>query len=129
MQTLTFGETPKVACVASADDFFAAVDVPAWERSVTVEGYNKMQDEVAREVKAGRREEARTLMRAFRQDTEAMNARVKSPAVQKKLDAMGQLEAQVADAFEGDDQKAKQNALSKGSAAAAYDSRRPGSKY
>jgi Ca-activated chloride channel family protein len=128
-RTLTFGETPKVACVASADDFFAAVDLPAWERSVTVEGFNKMQDEVAREVKAGRREEAGTLMRAFRRDTEAMNARLRSPEVQKKLDALGQLESQVADAFEGADQKAKQNALSKGSAAAAYDSRRPGSKY
>jgi Ca-activated chloride channel family protein len=129
VQTLQLSEAPKVACVASADDFFAAVDLPAWERSVAVEGFNKMQDEVAREVKAGRRDEARMLMHRFRQDTEAMNARLKSPKVQQKLEAIGELEARVADAFEGDDQKAKQNALSKGSAAAAYDARRPGSKY
>jgi hypothetical protein len=88
-----------------------------------------MQDEVARQVKAGRREEARAAMEAFRKDTSAMNARLRSPAVQHKLDAIGELESHVADAFQGADQKAKQNALSKGSAAAAYDSRRPGSKY
>jgi Ca-activated chloride channel family protein len=129
VETLAFGETPKVACVASADDFFAAVDVPAWERSVTVEGFNKMQDEVAREVKAGRRDAARMLMRQFRQDTEVMNSRLNSPAVAQKLEAIGELESRVIDAFEGDDQKGKQNALSKGSAAAAYDARRPGSKY
>jgi Ca-activated chloride channel family protein len=128
-RTLTFAETPKVACVASADDFFAAVDVPAWERSVTVEGFNEMQDAVAREVKAGRRAEAHNLMRAFRKDTEAMNARLKSPVVQQKLEALGGLESRVADAFEGDDQKAKQNTFSKGASAAAYDSRRQGSKY
>lgn len=129
LQRLTFGETPKVACVASADAFFAAVDVPAWERSVTVEGFNKMQDEVAREVKAGRRNEARALMQRFRADTNAMNLRLQSPTVQKKLEDVGRLEAEVDDAFTGEGQKAKQNALSKGSAAAAYDSRRPGSKY
>ena len=129
VETLAFGETPKVACVASADDFFAAVDVPAWERSVAVEGFNKMQDEVAREGKAGRRDSARMLMRQFRRETEAMNTRLKSPAVAQKLEAIGELESRVTDAFEGDDQKAKQNALSKGSAAAAYDARRPGSKY
>jgi hypothetical protein len=129
LETLAFGETPKVACVASADDFFASVDVPAWERSVMVEGFNKMQDEVAREVKAGRRDAAHMLMRQFRSDTQAMNARLKSPAVAQKLEAIGELESRVTDAFEGDDQRAKQNALSKGSAAAAYDARRPGSKY
>jgi Ca-activated chloride channel family protein len=129
VRTVALGETPTVACVASTDDFFAAVDVPAWERSVTVEGFNKMQDEVAREVKAGRRDSARMLMRQFRNETEAMNARLKSPAVAQKLEAIGELESRVTDAFEGDDQKVKQNALSKDSAAAAYDARRPGSKY
>ncbi len=129
VRTVAFDQTPQVACVASREDFLAAVDAPAWARSVVVEGFNKMQDEVARQVKAGKREEARAAMEAFRRDAGAINERVRSPAVQRKLDAIGEMESKVADAFEGTDQKDKQNALSKGQAAAAYDLRRPGSKY
>ena len=129
MRTTAFAQTPQVACVGSKEAFFAAVDAPTWERSVVVEGFNKMQDEVARQVKAGKREEARAAMEAFRRDAGAINERVQSPAVQKKLDALREMDAKVAGAFEGPDQKDKQNALSKGQAAAAYDLRRPGSKY
>jgi len=129
IRTLAFDQTPQVACVGSKEEFFAALDAPAWERSVVVEGFNKMQDEVARQVKAGKREEARAAMEAFRRDAGAINERVQSPAVQKKLDALREMDAKVAGAFEGPDQKDKQNALSKGQAAAAYDLRRPGSKY
>ena len=130
-RTLAFDQTPQVACVGSPEEFFAAVDVPAWERSVAVEGFNKMQDEVARQVKAGRREEARAAMDAFRRDAGRMNERLKSPAVQQKLDALGEMDREVAGAFVGSEpeQKSKQNALSKDRAAAAYDLRRPGSKY
>lgn len=126
---LAFAGVPQVACVTSDDAFFAAVDTPTWERAVTVEAWNAMQDTVARQVAAGERDAAAATVRKFRADTDALNARLRSKTVQEKLDGLGALEASVDDAFRGADQKAKQNKLSKAGSAAAYDARRAGSKY
>jgi Ca-activated chloride channel homolog len=126
--TLALDDVPRVACVARADDFFARLDGSTWARSVVVDSYNKMQEEVAREVKAGRRDEALQRLRQFKDETTSMNARVKSPAVSAQLDALAPLERDVAAAFEGADQAAKQNELSKEKSAAAVDARRVGAK-
>src|SRR5262249_21574881 len=48
--TLSFSEPPRIACVPGEEQFYSSVDVPAWTRSVVVDVYNKMQDDVAREV-------------------------------------------------------------------------------
>lgn len=126
--TLRFDETPRVASVEREDDFYAGVDAAAWARSVVVDGYNKMQDEVAREVKAGRRDAAIEKVRQFRAETEELNARLRSDDVQQKLDSLGKLEADVAGAFHGENQAARQNELSKAQSAAALDERRAGAK-
>ena len=126
--TVSFSETPRVASVPHEDDFFAAVDVPAWTRSVVVDGYNKMQADVAREVKAGHRDAALHALRQFQELTAPMNARLQSAPVQEKLDSLGKLEADVSSAFEGANQPARQNELSKARSADALDQRRAGSK-
>ena len=126
--TLALDDVPRVACVARADDFYARIDGPTWARSVVVESYNKMQEEVAREVKEGRRDEALQRLRQFKDETSAMNARVQSPAVSAQLDALAPLERDVAAAFEGERQAAKQNELSKEKSARAFDARRLGAK-
>jgi Ca-activated chloride channel family protein len=126
--TLLLDGDPRVASVGHEKEFYASVDVPAWTRSVLVDGYNKMQQEVAREVKAGRRDAAIEKVREFRTETEALNARLQSGDVQKKLDSLGKLEADVAGAFVGENQAARQNELSKAQSAAALDERRTGSK-
>jgi hypothetical protein len=126
--TLRFAETPRVASVAREKDFYAKVDVPAWSRSVVVDGYNKLQEEVAREVKAGRRDAALQAVQRFRDENGVLNARLQSEPVQQKLDSLGKLEGEVAAAFEGDDQAARQNELSKTRSADALDQRRAGSK-
>jgi Ca-activated chloride channel homolog len=126
--TLRFDEMPRVASVRHEDDFYASVDVSAWSRSVVIDGYNKMQEEVAREVKAGRRDAAIEKVRQFRAETEPLNARLQSDDVQQKLDSLGKLEVDVASAFVGENQPARQNKLSKAQSAAAIDERRAGSK-
>lgn len=126
--TLRFDDVPRVASVGREEDFYASVDVAAWTRSVLVDGYNKMQEEVAREVKAGRRDAAIEKLRAFRTETKGLNARLRSEDVQKKLDSLGKLEADVAGAFVGENQSARQNEMSKTQSAAALDERRAGSK-
>src|SRR6185436_700042 len=121
-------EVPRAAWVQSADDFYAGIDVGSWSRAVVVDAYNTMQEGVAREVKAGRLEAAKSVIQRFRDDTAAMNARVKSPPVAQQLGAADKLEADVAAAFSGANQAAKQNDLSKERSAEALDLRRPGSK-
>ena len=126
--TLTLADVPRIACVAGEDDFYASVDKEAWARSVVVDDYNKMQAEVAREVKAGRRDAALGRLRKFKDEARAMNQRVQAPAVAAQLGAADRLEEDVAAAFEGENQPAKQNELSKAKSAAAVDARRVGSK-
>ena len=83
--TLAFSDVPRIACVQGEDEFYAGIDAGAGRASVTVDGYNKMQEEVAREVKAGRRDEALERLRAFKDETAALNARVQSAPVAAQL--------------------------------------------
>src|SRR5204863_9632564 len=107
---------------------FANVDIGAWTRSVTVDAYNKMQTDVAREVKAGRRDEALGYLHRFKAETSALNAKLQSPPVAKQLHMVGELEDKVAAAFVGADQGVRQDALSKDASAQAIDARRAGNK-
>jgi hypothetical protein len=127
-RTTTLSEIPQVACVQSTDQFYGGFDVDAWSRSVVVDGYNKMQEEVAREVKAGRRDEALYRVRQFKEKTAEMNARLNSAPVAAQLGLTDKLEADVSAAFEGPEQERRQNELSKSSSARSLDARRAGSK-
>jgi len=126
--TLAFSDVPRIACVADDADFYAGLDAPAWARAVSVDAYNKMQADVAREVKSGRRDAALARLRAFKDETAALNAHVQSAPVAAQLQSADELEARVASAFEGPGQPERQNALSKAAGAAAVDARRAGSK-
>jgi Ca-activated chloride channel family protein len=125
---LSFSETPRIACVESKDEYFAGIDADAWGRSTVVEGYNQMQEDVARLVKEGKREEAVKRVYFFREDAAAMNERVKSAPVANQLGLADKLEGEVRAAFEGPGQEERQNALSKAASADAKDARRAGSK-
>jgi Ca-activated chloride channel homolog len=125
---LALAGLPRIACVAGEDDFYAGLDADAWSRSVVVDGYHKMQEDVAREVKAGRRDAALGRLRAFKDEARTLNARMKAPAVAASLGAADRLEQDVTAAFEGEGQAAKQNALSKSKVAESVDSRRVGAK-
>jgi hypothetical protein len=126
--TLAFAEMPRVACVQGEDDFYAGVDALSWTRSVLVDSYNAMQQQVAREVKAGRHDEALKAIQQFRDETQAMNQRIQSKPVEEQLHATDKLETEVAAAFGGANQPAKQNEFSKSRGAQARDLRRAGSK-
>jgi Ca-activated chloride channel family protein len=126
--TLSLTDAPRVACVQAADQFYAHVDVGAWTQSVIVDAYNKMQEEVAREVKAGRRDAALQSLHQFKDETAKMNARLQSAPVAAQLRTLHQLEGQVSAAFEGPRQAERQNDLSKEASAQALDARRAGSK-
>ena len=92
------------------------------------EAYGKLQEEVAREVKAGRRDEAVGLIRKYRAANAPMNDRLKSAPVAKQLESLDKLEADVGAAFTGPNAPAQQNVFSKRSSAEARDQRRAGAK-
>jgi Ca-activated chloride channel family protein len=127
---LYLSDVPRVACVPSEDEYYSSVDVGAWGRSVIVDAYNKVQEEVARDVQAGRRDAALEKLRVFKDETAAMNARLPAPSapVAQQLDDVKRLEAEVSGAFVGENQERRQNELSKAASAAALDARRAGSK-
>jgi len=126
--TLRFGETPRIACVEGEEEFYRSVDVAAWERGVVVDRYNEMQEAVAHEIKQGRRDEALRKVQEFKDEAGALNARFKSAPVAAQLQQADKLASDVAGAFEGDNQPARQNLFSKSLGAAAVDSRRVGAK-
>jgi Ca-activated chloride channel family protein len=126
--TLTLADVPRIACVTGEDDFYAGIDKEAWARAVVVDSYNKMQADVARDVKEGRRDQALGKVRAFKDEATLMNRRVNAPAVAAQLGAADRFESDVASAFEGENQAAKQNELSKRKSAESVDARRVGAK-
>jgi Ca-activated chloride channel family protein len=127
-RTLSFSDTPRIACVEDERQFYSNVDVPGWTRSVVVDAYSKMQEDVAREIQAGRRDEALRVMRGFGQHAATMNERLQSPQVTEQLRELHKLETDVQAAFTGIDQKERQNEMSKHLTAEAVDARRAGSK-
>ena len=129
-QRLALADVPKIACVAAETDFYSKLDGDAWGRSVAVDEYNAMQEKVAREVKAGNRDDALGILGEFRERVGKQNRHVASAPVAAKLQEADDLEAEVRAAFVGDDKKRteKQNLLSKSKSADALDARRVGAK-
>ncbi len=123
-----FSAVPAIDCVRDETQYYAAVDGDAWARSATEEDYNRVQQEVARKVREGRRDQALAEISAYRAEKEKMNLHLRRTEVAEKLELLRRLEAEVEDAFEGAGQEYKQNSLSKQRQAAGLDGRRPGSK-
>ncbi len=121
-------QNPKIACVADRSDWLGGFDRATWARSVVEEDYSRLRQEVAVDVKQGRREEALRRILHYRQQNQALNETLDSSAVTSNLQELKKLEADVDDAFVGEGQAHKQNILSKTNQAAGWDNRRTGSK-
>jgi Ca-activated chloride channel homolog len=124
-------ELPDAFRVAWADreaDVAGALAPAAWERSVNQEAYGKLENKVAGFVRAGEPQRALEEISRFKSKVGSENGVVQSPAVTQKLDALSPLEAEVRDAFSGENQPEKQNRLAKQKAESSNDSRRMGAK-
>lgn len=123
---LAFSERPRVTRVVKEDDFYAQVDKVRWAEAVVVDQYNRLQREVAMDVKQGLVEEAKRKIEAYGKDVGNMNARIESDAVKKqlgKLDSLTDTVAAAAAAPEPERNRAAKELQSK-----AVDGARPGSK-
>jgi len=128
LHRLALADFPTIACVRDPDRFFAKVDTDVWEQGVVVEEYNALRQLVAGHVANGRADDAKSVIRDFVDRNEAMNRVVASPSVAQQIEAAAELEADVAEAFRGDDAAEKQNLMGKSLQARGAAERRPGSR-
>jgi Ca-activated chloride channel family protein len=125
---LTLADFPEIACVREKERFFANLDADAWAKSVVVEEYNQLRQNVAGMVKAGREEEALEEIQRFTDRNRPLNEVVASPRVAAQLEAAADLESEVSTAFRGPGKKQKQNLLGKSLHAQGTLDRREGSR-
>jgi Ca-activated chloride channel family protein len=125
---LGLDDVPKVACVRNEETFFASVDKETWEDSVVGEYYNRLQEEVAKDVREGRVEDAKAKIHSYRERQDSLNRVLKSATVERNLGDVDALAQEVEEAFRGPEQDEKRNEFSKTRQQAGRDGRRAGSK-
>ena len=120
---------PRVACVAER----GATSTPASTRGVDALGRRRRATTrcsrtVAREVKAGRRDEAARGLQEFRTKTATMNDRLQSAPVAAQLESPTCSTQRSTTPSTGADQRGGRTSSARRASAAAFDARRPGSK-
>jgi Ca-activated chloride channel family protein len=127
-KAVSAGEALAIACVKDEKAAFAAIDRSAWERAVVNEEWGKVQEEVARAVHEGKRDEALKRLGDYRAGYAVLNANIGSAAVDSSLAESDALRQKVEDAFQGSDQYGKQNIFSKEQLSKGRKGRRIGSE-
>lgn len=116
-----------VNCVKDEAVAVAAIDKTTWERGVMQEEWGRVQQDVARAVREGKREEAHGYLSQYQAKQAPLSAKLGSSNVDGTLVESRALWQQVDDAFQGEDQSSKQNLLSKDNLSKGRGSRRWGS--
>jgi Ca-activated chloride channel family protein len=117
----------QVACVTDQVEAYSSMDKDTWEKKVLQEDYNKLREDVARDIGAGRKEEAMARIREYAGQQATVNAVVGSEKVQSNLDnEVDDLRAMVTETFSGqaDEVQMKQKVNSKQMQHEGYKTRR-----
>ena len=117
---------PNFESVEDERRYYTDIDKETWERSVVTEEWNETRQKASKAVAAGRKDEAISIVRDYRNKNAAANAEVGSAAVTSNLDEAAAFEDEIEESFSGADQAEKQNTLSKGVSSEAYKARRVG---
>jgi Ca-activated chloride channel family protein len=119
---------PAVAVVDREEDYLAGLASEVWAASVAEDELGALKQSVAGALQRDDAEAAQRALLRFRSETARLNESVASPAVAGVLDAVGQMESDVARAAAPAMQPVR-NELSKKYTAEAQDERRPGAKH
>lgn len=91
-----------IACVEDEKAVYSSLDKKVWEKQVLQDSYNELKENVSRDIKAGKKEEAKRKIENYRNKQQMINAHVQSEAVDENLaDALPSLEKVVDDSFTG----------------------------
>ena len=92
----------KIACVKDQREVQASIDKTSWTEKVIREDYNRLKQEVAADIKAGKKQNALGRINSYYREQESINAAVGSAEVTQNLDRdLKELRQRVEDTFEG----------------------------
>jgi Ca-activated chloride channel family protein len=91
-----------IACVADESAAVASIDKTEWKEQVLKNDYNRLRQEVARDIQTGKKESALSRIRSYFDNKRSINATVQSPEVTQNLETdVADLENSVREAFSG----------------------------
>ena len=111
----TLEESFKIACVNDQKKVYSSINKTSWSEKVINEDFNRLKQEVAADIKSGKKQRALKKIDKYYEEREAVNATVGSAHVAENLDKdLKELRTFVKDTFEGApaavQQKQKSNA-------------------
>ena len=114
---MTLNEDIRIACVKNQKEVFSSIDKAEWEEKVLKEDFNRLREEVAADIKTGRKKEAFKRIERYYEEQQAVNSVVGSGKVASSLERdLQDLRETVKDTFRGTPQaiqrKQKKNAKS-----------------
>ncbi|MGD8613025.1 MAG: VWA domain-containing protein, partial [Desulfobacterales bacterium] len=116
-----------IACVKNEKEVRASIDKASWAEKVIQEDYNRLKQEVAADIKAGKKQTALKRIHHYYREQETINATVGSAEVRQNLDRdLIDLRQRVEDTFTGEPSAVsrKQKASSKALQYEGYRGRR-----
>ena len=98
----TLDESLTIACVSDQKKVYSSIDKTRWSHKVINEDFNRLKQEVAGDIKAGRKQAALKRIEKYHDEQEAVNAVVGSTSVADNLDHdVNELKTMVTDTFKG----------------------------
>ena len=79
-------QTFRIACVTDRAEVTASIDPAAWEKKVLQDDFNRLKEELAQDIKNGRREAALGRITRYRADQSSVNTVMKSSRVAENLE-------------------------------------------
>jgi Ca-activated chloride channel family protein len=103
-QTFTafLAQSLQIACVQNQQEVFSSIDKNEWEEKVLKEDLNRLREEVASDIKTGRKAEALKRIQGYYREQQTVNSVVGSGKVATSLERdLEDLRGQVKDTFQG----------------------------
>jgi len=98
----TLDESLTIACVNDQKKVYSSIDKTSWSEKIINEDFNRLKQEVASDIKSGKKQEALKRIEKYHHEQEAVNTVVGSASVADNLDHdLTELKTMVKDTFEG----------------------------
>jgi Ca-activated chloride channel family protein len=105
----TLEDSFTIACVQDQRKVFSSIDKTSWSEKVINEDFNHLKQEVAADLKSGKKQEAMQKIKKYHGEQKAVNAVIGSARVADNLDKdLKELETYVEDTFQGAPQAVRQ---------------------
>lgn len=100
---LSLGDRLDIACVNNPDHVVSSIDKFLWEEKVLGDDYNRLKQEVAQDIKAGKPACAMTRIDGYYHRQQAVNAKVGSATIADNLEKdVEDLKSAVTETFRGE---------------------------